>query len=496
MHAGQSLDDLWRRFDELARLVLSDGEALKGLRYVSIREFRRGIFKGKSHSAYKLWTKHPDSDSRDSPEDYYLVRDGRLARGSNHDAVDLVVRGYLQEHHLRPMLLGSITALEKIVVRQEDARRPKLDRAPDLDDNPRVQWQIARGEADGASELAGARELGADRLVAIYTNYTFGSSRRTFQVEILDARQKQVLSRFGPSDFGYVDGKVSLAGVAVSGETIFLTVSAGGFGEIVAVKAPLGHILWQKPLESNCEDSPVSVSVDQVLVGTVNGDISLLNTKDGKRVWQWKGGAVSHRYFSEYDQEYRHEASKAVSEPACDGDSVFVSHLSLGCVRLDLATGEQLWTTGRAAVATTVFGPTVIGDLVVFPCDGGLVAACEVSSGELRWRKLIGEIWASPPAFDGKMLYIASSNGVDSASKSKLAAVESETGRVRWQVDIPSGPVDRPVLVQDALYLNGRLYDIMGGQLLMDLSDFAAPRAYGIGKGVLIKKGSDLCFIQ
>jgi len=150
----------------------------------------------------------------------------------------------------------------------------------------------------------------------------------------------------------------------------------------------------------------------------------------GESAWLTFGGDAGRAGFTEetptlpmstlwkfYFADPRSEASAAAAE----GRVYFAARRWLFC--LDLDTGARLWEFD--AKARVHSSPLLVGNLVIFGDDVGVLRALDSSSGEPRWEKqLEGAILSSPLSYQEKIL-------VGLASQ-KVVALNPENGETIW----------------------------------------------------------------
>ncbi len=231
----------------------------------------------------------------------------------------------------------------------------------------------------------------------------------------------------------------------VWGERVFLTGATAQERVLYAFDVDTGAIGWQASVATPDSDRPEppdpledtgfaapTVATDGRYVAAVfaNGDVACL-TCDGRPVWA-KGLGVP-------ENMYGHAASVAIwqdvllvpLDQAAAGDGMS------SLVALDLATGREVWRTGRpvgASWSTPILARTEGGPQVVAAGDP-FVAAYDPDSGEALWRAkvLSGDVAASP-VFAGGRVYAAT-------AYEKLSAIRPDgrgdvTGtHVVWQAE-------------------------------------------------------------
>ena len=175
---------------------------------------------------------------------------------------------------------------------------------------------------------------------------------------------------------------------AVHGNKLFV-VAMGG--EVAAVNAADGHILWNKehPLEgfrmTIHGNSPAILAGERLFVGFADGTLWALST-DGKLIWE-KTFEKGKKGFSDID-----------GAPLVDGERLYVATF-----------------------------------------DGGLFALAK-NSGQTVWSREIGS--GVRLAADGERLYLSGSDG-------RLYALHKKDGTKIWDLKVGEGALTAPVVYHD-----------------------------------------------
>jgi outer membrane protein assembly factor BamB len=211
--------------------------------------------------------------------------------------------------------------------------------------------------------------------------------------------------------------------------------SASRAGDVVAFDVTTGKELWAIDLsdvdnERSFWDSRVSallaggpvVGLNKVFIGSENGKIYALDAKSGELVWQAdiKG--------------------EIISAPAVDSGVVVVNTASGIMKAFNADDGEELWKIEQDVPALTLRGisqPVIASGGVLVGTGKGGVNVYLVDKGQQGWSTEIGEptgstelervidVDSSPVVF-GDKIYAVSSRG-------NLAAIELKSGRVVWK---------------------------------------------------------------
>lgn len=219
---------------------------------------------------------------------------------------------------------------------------------------------------------------------------------------------------------------------AVAYDTVY---SASRAGDVIAFDVKTGQQRWSVDLsdvdnERSFWDSrlpallaggPVA-ALNKVFIGSENGKIYALDAKSGELVWQAdiKG--------------------EVISAPAVDSGIVVVNTASGMMKAFNADDGEELWKIDQDVPALTLRGisqPVIASGGVIIGTAKGGVNVYLLNKGQQGWTTEIGEptgstelervidVDSSPVVF-GDKVYAVSSRG-------NLAAIELKSGRVLWK---------------------------------------------------------------
>ncbi len=227
--------------------------------------------------------------------------------------------------------------------------------------------------------------------------------------------------------------------------------------------------------------APPALGADgQVLIGGYDYVFYSLNLGNDQPVWTFSGatdhyigGALvdaGNIYVASADSflyaldpngnlRWKFKAGHAIwGTPVLDGDTLYVSSLDHHIYAVDSGTGNLAWESddlGGAIVASPTLGPDgamyagTFGMKTDNPEKSSKLLALESSSGRVRWSAPTkGWIFVSPLLQDG-VLYFGDSDGY-------FYAVNAADGAVRWQIQ-PDTTQNRsiasaPVLIGETVY--------------------------------------------
>jgi len=213
------------------------------------------------------------------------------------------------------------------------------------------------------------------------------------------------------------------------------TFSASRMGDVIAFDKASGQKVWQVDLSDiNNERSfwhsrtsaliaggPIA-GIGKIFLGTENGKIFALEAETGQLVWQAdiKG--------------------EVITAPAID-DGILVVNSASGIMKaFNAETGEELWKIQQDVPALTLRGisaPVIASGGVLLGTGKGEVGVFILEKGQQGWSTIIGEPTGSTelervidvdsaPVVFGDKIYAISSRG-------NLAAIDLSSGRVLWK---------------------------------------------------------------
>ena len=311
-----------------------------------------------------------------------------------------------------------------------------------------------------------------------------------------------------------------VAGGAPSGDD--LLVLPGRDRQIRAVDTSTGEIVWSVGTLGANVAAPIPVE-DDIVVASLDGTVRRLSARNGRALWQTEPLG----------------AGGIIEAPALHGAQLFVTTTDNRLVALSAATGERLWDRRRPHRSDLTIsgqaGALVVGERVITGTSDGLVVAYAITDGATDWSvNLAGDaeefvdVDATPivshgvvvtagyatglvglSARDGALLWTVpgeafttpgvSRDGILYAPQAtgRLTAVEVNTGRVLWSVQLRSGTPGRPVVAQGYVLVptEGALLvcDAQTGRIRTSFDDgfgFAAPPVVGPAHGAVGSPGA------
>jgi len=267
---------------------------------------------------------------------------------------------------------------------------------------------------------------------AAVTSFAAGSGARHWRISLAPGGEN------GKEGFG--------GGLAAEGGTIY---AATGFGEVLAISAASGEILWRQSFGAPFRAAPAAA---QGLVVAVTRDNRAVGLDGATGKVRWRVDAASS------DAGLLGGAS-----PAIAGRLVALPYASGELVGVDGGSGRQLWSavlsSGRKGLArsaiTDISGdPVVVGPYVVAANQSGRMIAIDGRSGQRVWTRNLGSmapIWAA-----GDTIFLVSDDA-------KLMRLSARDGRTLWSSQMPA--YEDPEDFEDPISYSGPV--LVGGRLLL-----------------------------
>lgn len=241
-------------------------------------------------------------------------------------------------------------------------------------------------------------------------------------------------------------------GVAYEAGRVYVTT---GYGELVALDAASGGVLWRQRLGVPAGGSP-TVANGVVYVTNRAATGFAVQGADGKLLWQVSGIPQP-------------TGVTGVAAPAVDGDVVIFPFSSGQLLAVDRETGLERWTgqvagnrVGRAiAYVRDMTGePVIAGDRVYAGTSSGRIDAFDRATGMQIWSAREGA--ASPVLPVGNAVFAVS-------DQNQLVRLDASTGGLVWARNLP-WYTDSKVKRQDRIYAQyGPI--LASGRLIVASSD-------------------------
>lgn len=257
----------------------------------------------------------------------------------------------------------------------------------------------------------------------------------------------------------------------VDGERVFIATAAG---KVAAFAADNGERLWQIELGSPVNSGP-GEGDDLLLFGSDNGVIAI-NKIDGSRRWESPA------------------SSEVLSVPQRNGNTIVVHSVDGNITALNAKSGKQLWQYHETVPGLSLRGcsePLLIGGGVFVGTANGKVIALSMSDGRLLWENIVSEPRGhtelermvdvdAPPVFGDGVIYAAS-------YQDNLVAIVANTGQLIWSravatvnpIALDSNNLYVSDLNGDVLALSRRNGGVMWKQTALHARKLSAPVEQG-----------------
>lgn len=258
-------------------------------------------------------------------------------------------------------------------------------------------------------------------------------------------------------------------GLAYEGGRLFVTT---GYGELVALDAASGRILWRQRVNVAVGGGP-AVRNGVVYVATRDSTGWAVRAEDGKVLWQTSGNTSS-------------SGVMGVSAPAVAGSRVIFPFPSGQLMAVDTQSGLTDWTAqvaglrvGRAIanIRDVTGDPVIAGNTVYSGTSSGRIASIDLATGIENWSARDGA--NSPVVPVGGSIFAVN-------DESSVVRIDAATGGEIWTVELPYY-TDAKIKRQDSIYAHyGPI--LAGGRLVVASSD-GVLRMFDPSTGALVGQG-------
>lgn len=261
-------------------------------------------------------------------------------------------------------------------------------------------------------------------------------------------------------------GGISGGGLAAVDDRLFVTT---GYGEVVAMNATSGAVLWRQRVDAPVIGAPASDG-EAVYVSGRDGSAWAISASDGKVIWQVIGTPGKQGYLGSAAPTV---GDRAVIFPTNAGDLMAV---------LKIGGGTKIWQAslagkrlGRAyAYSPDITGDAVIAGKVLFAGTGaGRTVAMSSSTGVRLWSA--GEGALGPVVVAGGSIFLVN-------DEAKLVRLDAETGAVIWSVEMPYFEAEK-IKKRKAIYAH--YGPVLAGGRIMVVSSDGLLRAFNPQDGSL-----------
>ena len=301
------------------------------------------------------------------------------------------------------------------------------------------RWSISVGRGTNDEERLMAQPIVAGNTLfsmdseTIVSAYNLKDGAEIWSVELTPKEE----------DDDHVNG-----GLAYENGKVFATT---GFGQVVAVAAKTGKVLWRRNVGAPVRSAPTARG-NRVFAIAVTNKLFALNGETGAVLWSHSGIEEAINLLGG-------------SSPAVDSGVVVAPYSSGELFALKVENGQELWAdslagTRRGATSSvlgTIRGRPIIDYGIVFAIsNSGQFVAINLRTGKRIWERPVGGI--ESPWIAGDYLFVISNN-------TDLLALGRLNGRIYWVMALPEweDPEDRegkitwtgPILASDRLIVAG-----------------------------------------
>ena len=236
-------------------------------------------------------------------------------------------------------------------------------------------------------------------------------------------------------------------GIAYDGGRIYAST---GYGEVLALDAGSGTILWRQPLLLGARSAPL-VAGGLVAVVALGDVLMTFDAASGTPGWQFAGNAGQPS-----------GAAVGVTGAPAYSDGIIVAGFSTGTLAgIDANSGTPLWEQSLAAgygqasqldLSDIVASPVITNGVVYAINLGDTFMAVDLHSGAKVWTH--GAYGTQVPAASGGFLFLLD-------GQQMLYAIHADDGLVSWSLQLPAykkpKTKGKPILWTGPVLVNGQL---------------------------------------
>jgi len=275
-------------------------------------------------------------------------------------------------------------------------------------------------------------------------------------------------------------------GLAAEGGRLYVT---SGFGFLVALDAASGAEIWRGALRAPARAAPV-VAAGRVFAVTRENRLFAFDAATGEAGWDERGleqtagilggagpAATDRIVVSPYSSGELTAYLSATGRPIWEEDLtgirgsggiaalndvagdpviadgvVYAASQSGRLVAIGLTDGDRLWTRNFGGSQA----PYVVGDILFFVDDGGVLHALDRMTGDTAWRMPLEAfedpddreepiVWAGPVAAGGRLLLVSSNR--------RLISVDPANGQILAEIPLSNGASVPPVVAGGTVYV-------------------------------------------
>lgn len=274
-------------------------------------------------------------------------------------------------------------------------------------------------------------------------------------------------------------------GLAYANDRVYVS---NGFGNLSALNAASGEVLWATPLGAPSRAAP-AISGNRVYAVTRDNRIIAVDATSGEVAWVEQGldqaagilggaapAAMSEAVIAPFSSGELNAyaagngrlawvedltGSRGASglsvlndvagDPVISDGVVYAASQSGRLVAINLRNGERAWTRDVGGVQP----PYIAGQYLFFVSGQGELIAMRKDSGDVIWVKSLGDykdsereepiIWAGPVLAGGRLLLVS--------DLGRLVSVDPTNGNIVSETDLPGGATNAPVVANGTVYV-------------------------------------------
>jgi len=187
-----------------------------------------------------------------------------------------------------------------------------------------------------------------------------------------------------------------------------------GDGNVYAVDAQTGAVVWKFPTKDVVHSSPAIVN-NIVYIGSWDSYLYAIDADTGQEKWSFKSG----------EDNTVHNQVGFQSSPAVVDGTVYIGCRDAHVYAIDAATGRKRWD--YPTNKSWVIGTPAVRDGMVYvgTSDSSRFMALDAKTGRLRFDFKAGAYVFSSAALAGDLAYVGDHNG-------RLYAIGAKTGKLAW----------------------------------------------------------------
>jgi outer membrane protein assembly factor BamB len=250
-------------------------------------------------------------------------------------------------------------------------------------------------------------------------------------------------------------------GIAFDDGRLFVST---GFGEVVALDAATGKILWRVDTGVPIFNAPVA-NGGRVFVSSQDNHFHAYAESNGRELWDHQGITESAGILE--------STSAAVA-----GEFVIAPYTSGEVFALRVQNGRPAWSdmltrsgnvTALSELDDIAGRPVVDRDLVFAISHSGVMAAIQLGTGDRQWTRDLGGI--QTPWIAGDYIYVLT-------GQSQLMCLTRKEGRVKWLHQLPrwTDPTDTssdPIVWSGPVLVSNRLILVSSSGFAVSISPYS-----------------------